>query len=59
MAPLPDGKPNTQTLMNPVIETFLQKQNVSCLGCHMYGSIAGAKNAASYSFLLSHAQGPP
>jgi hypothetical protein len=59
MAPLPDGKPNTQTLMNPVIETFLQQQGTSCLGCHVYGSIAGGKNAASYSFLFSHAQGPP
>jgi hypothetical protein len=59
LAPLPDGKPNTQTLMNPVIETFLQQQGTNCLGCHVYGTIAAGKNASSYSFLFGHAQGPP
>lgn len=63
-SPLPTGSPNTMTLMNPVLETFLQQSQVSCLSssCH-----AGAMTAqpppgvlgpypAGYSFLFSHAQ---
>lgn len=59
-APLPNGTPNTNTLMNPVLETFLQKQNMSCLTCHTGASTAPAKGfsgfASSYSFLFGHAK---
>jgi hypothetical protein len=55
--PLPQGKPTTDTLMNPVLETFMQQQGVSCLGCHStYASIA--KNTAigsGFSFMFSNA----
>ena len=59
-APLPNGTPNTNTLMNPVLETFLQQQNMSCLTCHTGASTAKATGfprfASSYSFLLGHAK---
>lgn len=59
-APLPNGTPNTNTLMNPVLETFLQQQNMSCLTCHTGASTAKAAGfprfASSYSFLLGHAK---
>ena len=58
--PLSVGTPSTQTLVNPVLETFRQTPNVSCLGCHANGAIAASKGlaplAADYSFLLGHAQ---
>jgi len=58
--PLAVGTPSTQTLINPVLETFRQSANVSCLGCHAQGAIsatAGAPTlAADYSFLFGHAQ---
>jgi hypothetical protein len=57
--PLSIGTPSTLTLMNPVLETFHQTANVSCLGCHAKGATApaaGGPLAADYSFLLGHAQ---
>ena len=58
--PLSIGTPSTQTLMSPVLETFRQTPNVSCLGCHADAAIAPhadiAPLAADYSFLLGHAQ---
>jgi hypothetical protein len=58
--PLSIGTPSTLTLMNPVLETFHQSANVSCLGCHARGATAlsagGGPLAADYSFLLGHAQ---
>lgn len=58
--PLSIGTPSTSTLMNPVLETFRQSPNVSCLGCHADGATAGSAGAAplaaDYSFLLGHAQ---
>lgn len=58
--PLSVGTPSTQTLMNPVLETFRQSPNVSCLGCHAGGATAASDGAtplaADYSFLLGHAQ---
>jgi hypothetical protein len=58
--PLSIGTPSTQTLMNPVLETFRQAANVSCLGCHAEAAIAphpGAPPlAADYSFLFGHAE---
>jgi hypothetical protein len=56
-APLSTGSPNTSTLINPVLETFLQRSGTSCLGCHASATIAGGNLAANYSFLLVHAQG--
>lgn len=55
--PLPMGKPSTDTLMNPVLETFMQQQNVSCLGCHgTYASIAkNASIGSGFSFMFSNA----
>lgn len=58
--PLPNGTPNTNTLMNPVLETFLQQQNLSCLTCHTGASTAKAQGfprfASGYSFLFGHAK---
>ncbi|HEY1059291.1 MAG TPA: hypothetical protein VGE55_11235 [Limnobacter sp.] len=55
--PLPNGSPNTNTLMNPVLETYLQVPNMSCLGCHTNASAAGGGAfGSSYSFLLGHAK---
>jgi len=58
--PLPNGTPNTNTLMNPVLETFLQQQNLSCLTCHTGASTAKAQGfpgfASGYSFLFGHAR---
>jgi hypothetical protein len=62
--PLPDGSPNTPTLVNAVLETFLQKPNVSCVGCHQYATVAAVGNqkpniAASYSFMFKRASPGP
>jgi hypothetical protein len=50
------------TLMNPVLETFVQQNQTSCLSCHTYAPIAKTGNttppAASYSFMFSNAQAP-
>jgi hypothetical protein len=58
--PLSVGTPSTLTLMNPVLETFQQSPNVSCLGCHANGGTAlpaaSGPLAADYSFLFAHAQ---
>jgi hypothetical protein len=55
--PLPDGIPNTGTMMNPVLETFFQTPNTSCLGCHIKASDAqGGSYGASFSFLFGHAK---
>jgi hypothetical protein len=54
--PLATGSPNTATLINPVLETFLQTSGTSCLGCHASATIAQGNLAANYSFLLLHAQ---
>lgn len=63
--PAPTGSPSTDTLVNPVLETFMQVSNMSCLGCHKSASVADngtqppSGYQASYSFLLGHAQNPP
>jgi hypothetical protein len=62
--PLPNGTPNTTTMMNPVLETFLQQTGINCLSslCHASATTAtppaGVPGpfAAGFSFLLSHAQ---
>jgi hypothetical protein len=60
---LPEGTPNASTMVNPVMETFLQREGISCLNCHAGASVAvprGVSNrlpyATSYSFLFGHAQ---
>jgi hypothetical protein len=58
-APLPNGTPNTAALTNPVLETFMQTNTKSCLGCHTGAAVPGQNNlASSYSFLMGHAQTP-
>ncbi|HEY1720106.1 MAG TPA: hypothetical protein VGG27_02590 [Magnetospirillaceae bacterium] len=61
-APLPTGSPSTTRLLNPVLETYLQRYNqeISCLSCHQMARTAESTDqpfAADYSFLLSHARG--
>jgi len=61
--PLPDGTPNDPTLVNAVLETFLQQSNVGCLGCHQYASTVASgsdKTAfyAGYSFMFERASAP-
>ena len=63
--PLPNGTPNLSTLLNPVLETFLQsKPNMSCLGCHQYATTAATginqpPYATSYSFMFGNATALP
>jgi len=60
LAPLPEGNPSTSTLTNPVIETFEQGAEVSCIGCHTKAATAKTSAAGplatNYSFLFAHAQ---
>ncbi len=60
--PLPDGAPNVPTLVNAVLETFLQQPNVSCVSCHQYAqtapSASNPRYAASYSFMFGRATSP-
>jgi hypothetical protein len=73
-APLPDGTPNVphvplpgkdaDDMVNPVLETFLQKPGKSCLGCHEYAPTAKLDStqphfAAGYSFMFGRASAPP
>jgi hypothetical protein len=62
--PLPDGQPNTPTLVNAVLETFLQQPNASCISCHQYAKVAPTAGqtpnyAAGYSYALKRAQPGP
>lgn len=68
MITLPLGNLNTDTLTNPVLETFQQSQGTGCMACHIYATISGAQtpppatapqNASSYSFTFGYAQVPP
>ena len=54
--PLWDGMPNIATMINPVIETFLQTPNTSCIGCHIKAGTKDGSYAASFSFLFLHAE---
>jgi hypothetical protein len=73
-APLPHGTPNVphvplpgkdaDDMVNPVLETFLQKPGKSCLGCHEYAPTAKVDSnqphfAAGYSFMFGRASAPP
>jgi hypothetical protein len=62
--PLPNGSPNVPTLVNAVLETFLQRPNMSCFTCHVYASTAATgihqpPYATSYSFMLGEATALP
>jgi hypothetical protein len=56
--PLPEGTPSTDTLMNAVLETFMQQKGTSCLQCHsMYaGTAPDATIGSGYSFMFSNAK---
>lgn len=56
--PLPDGGPNTPTMVNAVLETFKQKDGMGCFTCHQYAGTAQKSFAASYSFMFEHATAP-
>ena len=61
-APVSPGKPgdiSTNTLINPVLETFMQTQNNSCMGCHSFATTAQPKSttASGFSFMFGNAQG--
>lgn len=62
--PLPNGNPNSATVVNAVLETFKQQPNTGCLACHIYGSVSSSGNqtaayATDYSFVFGHASAPP
>jgi len=67
MITLPTGNLNTDTLTNPVLETYQQASGTGCMACHIYGAISSAQtpappapnNASSYSFTFGYAQVPP
>lgn len=63
-APLPYGTPPNDTVVNAVLETFVQTTGTSCLGCHMGATVASSGKEApnystAYSFVFSAAQTPP
>ena len=62
--PLPYGKPPNDTVLNAVLETFIQQPNNSCLACHRTATVASSGSSApnyasAYSFVFSAAQVPP
>jgi len=60
--PLPYGKPPNDTVVNAVLETFIQQPNNSCLACHRTATISSsAQNPpmSAYSFVFGAAQTPP
>jgi hypothetical protein len=62
LQPLPYGKPPNDTVLNAVLETFIQQPGNSCLACHRTATIvSSAQNApaTAYSFVFSAAQTPP
>jgi hypothetical protein len=56
--PLPMGQPSTDTLMNAVLETFMQQKGTSCLQCHATyaNSAANPSVGSGYSFMFGNAQ---
>jgi hypothetical protein len=56
---LPNGNPNTETMVNAVLETFVQTPNMGCLFCHVGAPTANGNYASSYSFTFSNAATPP
>lgn len=58
--PLNAGTVSTATLINPVLETFMQTSGNSCLGCHSFATTAQANSntATGFSFMFGNAQAP-
>lgn len=61
--PVSPGKPgdiSTSTLVNPVLETFMQTPNNSCMGCHSYATTAQSQSttATGFSFMFGDAKAP-
>lgn len=59
--PLNAGSVTTATLINPVLETFMQTPNNSCLGCHAYATTAQPKSTVGtgFSFMFGNAKSKP
>ena len=62
-APLPNGNPNSDTVVNAVLETFQQQPGTGCLTCHVFGTVASSGSqspnyATDYSFVFGHAASP-
>lgn len=58
--PLATGSVTTATLINPVLETYMQTPGNSCLGCHSYANTAqqGSNTASGFSFMFGNAKAP-
>ncbi|RYF43715.1 MAG: hypothetical protein EOO25_02170 [Comamonadaceae bacterium] len=58
--PLNAGTVSTATLVNPVLETYMQTANNSCLGCHSFATTAkpNSNTASGFSFMFGNAQSP-
>ncbi|MBX3653673.1 MAG: hypothetical protein KF686_05775 [Ramlibacter sp.] len=56
--PLSAGTVSTATLTNAVLETFMQTQGNSCLGCHSFAATARPQSttASGFSFMFGNAQ---
>jgi len=62
--PLPYGDPPNNTVVNAVLETFVQQTNTSCLVCHQAATVAASGSnapnyATGYSFVFGQAKVPP
>lgn len=60
--PLSAGKPGqilpSDTLMNPVLETFMQTKGTNCMSCHSYASTPQGGVATGFSYMFGRAQSP-
>ena len=63
-APLPNGNMIPRTLLNTMLETYVQDKYISCIDCHVGATIANDRNGnpssfgSDYSFLYGLAQWP-
>jgi hypothetical protein len=59
--PVNTGSVSTATLINPVLETYLQTRGTSCLGCHSFANTAtpNSGTASGFSFMFGNAKAPP
>lgn len=60
-APLQPGDISTPTMINAVLETYMQTKNNSCLGCHAFATTAqpNSSTATGFSFMFGNAQAKP
>lgn len=58
VAPLRPGDISTPTMINAVLETYMQTQGNSCLGCHSFATTPGkgSTTATGFSFMFGHAK---